>query len=147
METLRMYPPVTFLVRYAVKDTVIPYQDFNGNNKRLQLFASEGVMVYTCAYLRLPQLWGPNADIFDPSRFVNGLNSYDMYKFPVFNVNPRLCLGETAAIMQAKVMAISILRKYEIVPQPNQDIINIPLAPILVMKQSDGFKIKIKPRT
>eukprot|EP00483_Globobulimina_turgida_P013654 UN13680 len=146
METLRMYPPVPFLARFAVKNTVIPYQDFNGNNKLLKLSATDGVCVYTCAYFRLPQLWGNNANIFDPSRFVNGLNSYDMYKFPVFNLNPRLCLGKTAAIMQAKVMAISILRKYKIIPQPNQDIINIPLAPILVMKQSNGFQIKIKPR-
>ena len=45
----------------------------------------------------------------------------DMYKYPVFNLNPRLCLGKTAAMMQAKAMAISILRKYEIIPIPNQD--------------------------
>merc|ERR1712154_316536 len=145
METLRMYPPVPFLVRHAVRNTTIPYTDYNGNDKILKLSAKEGVFVYTNAYLRLPQLWGDNADKFDPSRFVNGLNSYDMYKFPVFNINPRLCLGKTAAITQAKVMAICILRKYEIIPEPNQKM-NIPLAPILVMEQSEGFKIKIKAK-
>ena len=46
---------------------------------------------------------------------------------------------------QAKIMAISILRQYEIIPEPNQDIV-IPLTPILVMEQSNGFQIKVKPR-
>eukprot|EP00483_Globobulimina_turgida_P000010 UN00010 len=103
------------------------------------------VTVYNPAYLRLPQLWGPNANAFVPSRFANGLNSYDMYKFPAFNLNPRLCLGRTAAMMQAKVMAILILRKYEIIPEPNQNVVS-SLAPVLAMERSNGFKVKIKPR-
>ena len=63
METLRLYPPVPFLQRFAMKDTTIPYKDYNGNNKILHFCAKDGVCVYTFAYLRLPEIWGDDANI------------------------------------------------------------------------------------
>eukprot|EP01084_Bolivina_argentea_P185526 319920_1 len=147
-EILRLHPPVPFLVRFCNKNGIkIPYKTFDGKDRMLYLNKGDGVEVYTCAYLRMKEFWGTNGR--DPNKinvdnfYKYGIHSYDAYTFPVFNLNPRSCLGKTSALLQAKILAISIIRTYYIEPCKNQDVM-ASVSPILVMK--DGFKIRIKPR-
>eukprot|EP01084_Bolivina_argentea_P068491 124680_1 len=147
-EILRLYPPVPFLQRYANKNNIhIPYKTSDGKDKILHLNKGDGVFVHTPSYLRLPSIWGTNGrnvnKINVNNFYENGVNSYDVYTFPIFNVNPRLCLGKTSALLQAKIVLISILRKYNILPVKDQVVTHV-LSPILVMK--NGFKVKITPR-
>eukprot|EP01083_Nonionella_stella_P037555 102377_1 len=144
-EILRLYPPVPFLARYVKRDSVkIPYKTFDGVDKELILDKGDGVSVYTPAYLRLPSIWGKNGK--DPNKmnvdnfYEGGVNTYTPYIFPVFNIQPRLCLGKTFALMQAKLTVISILRRFDIFPVPNQNVI-APCAPLMVM---NGFKVTVK---
>ena len=147
-EILRLYPPVPFLQRYCNKDGInIPYKTFDGEEKVLRLDKGDGVCVYTNAYLRLPSIWGTNGrdanKICVENFYENGVNTYSTYVFPVFNLNPRLCLGKTSALMQAKIVAISIMRKFMVEAVDGQDVQSV-LSPILVMK--DGFRVTVKPR-
>ena len=108
----------------------------------------DGVSVYTNAYLRLPSIWGTDGrdenKICVENFYENGINTYSPYIFPVFNLNPRLCLGKTSALMQAKIVAISIMRNFIIEPVEGQDVQAV-LSPILVMK--DGFNVRVTPRS
>eukprot|EP01083_Nonionella_stella_P038678 105147_1 len=147
-EILRLYPPVTMLQRYAKKDDIeIEYKTLDGKDRILKIDKGDGVCVHTPSYLRLPHIWGTYGR--DPNKinvenfFKNGVNTYSPYTFPVFNVQPRMCLGKTAALLQAKVVLISILRKYKIVPVKDQVVTHV-LSPLYVMK--NGFKVRIAPR-
>ena len=137
LETLRYHPSVPFLSRFAVKDVDVK---FNGNTYTIK--KGSGVTVQCYAYSRMKHIYGDDADIFNPMRFYEkGINTYTVYQYPYFNVNPRLCLGRNVAIVQAKIVAILILRNFVIKPVPNQRVVSL-FSPIYSMKY--GFRIDVE---
>ncbi|CAK1550979.1 unnamed protein product [Leptosia nina] len=60
---------------------------------------------------RDPKEWGPDADCFEPDRFLPGRKTG---LFIPFSCGPRNCLGYQLAFMSAKMALISILRRYKI---------------------------------
>ena len=46
-----------------------------------------------------------------PGQFV----TENQFKYAIFNAGPRLCLGKTFAYMQMKMVAATILQRYEVV--------------------------------
>lgn len=96
-ETLRLWPSVPIVGRDCMKDIVLPAKDANGNNYIIR----KGDHCFADNYVlgRSPKIWGDDALQFKPERWAEkGLNTYDQYLFPVFNVNPRL-LSTTICIL------------------------------------------------
>ena len=138
LESLRLHSVVPFLMRYAKERVDLPGTDGYFVDK------GQAVIVNNYANARLPWIWGENAKEFDPTRFAkNGVNTYSAEKYPMFNINPRMCLGKHVALMEAKIVAIDFLRKYkyQIV---NKDEVAYVFAPTLNMKV--GMKIRVFPR-
>ncbi|KAK3919360.1 Cytochrome P450 4V2 [Frankliniella fusca] len=110
-ETLRMYPPLFAFSRNVKKDVPLP----SGH------VLPEGSIVTMLPYMthRNPKYF-PDPEKFDPSRF-SPENSRDRhpYAYIPFSAGPRNCIGQRYAMMSAKVIAATVLRKFRVLLCPN----------------------------
>ncbi|KOB57388.1 Uncharacterized protein OBRU01_24696, partial [Operophtera brumata] len=71
-ESLRLFPPVPFIIRKVLEDTKLP----SGRT----MPAGSGIAVSIWGLHRDPKYWGPDAEHFDPDRFLperfNGINTH-----------------------------------------------------------------------
>lgn len=105
-ETLRKYPPVTFLTRKCNEDYRIPGTD---------LVLEKGVQVVIPVLgLHQDPEYFPDPEKFLPERFTEQNKSQrPNYVYLPFGEGPRVCIGRRFALMQVKVGLISLLSEYE----------------------------------
>lgn len=106
-ETLRLYPPVLMLMRQT--------------SRKVRLGAID-IPADTQLYLPLPavqhdtEIWGEDANEFNPLRF-NKSRKHLASFFP-FALGPRICVGQSLAIMEAKIALTMIIRQYSLAVSP-----------------------------
>ncbi|KAG7089169.1 hypothetical protein E1B28_010873 [Marasmius oreades] len=111
-ETLRLYPPVPIDSRNSTKATTLP--SVNGP----PIFVPENTRVTYSVFLvhRREDLWGPDADEFDPDRFLDErLHKYltpNPFIFLPFNAGPRICLGQQFAYNEASFFLVRLLQNF-----------------------------------
>ncbi|BBN13250.1 protein MpCYP814-like [Marchantia polymorpha subsp. ruderalis] len=104
-ETARLYPPVISVTRVACKDMQLR-----------NIFVPKGLSIEIpiISIHMDPDLWGEDASEFKPERFAHGVAS--ACKHPLgympFSMGPRKCLGQTYALMEAKVVLVAILQRF-----------------------------------
>ncbi|MEM6489867.1 MAG: cytochrome P450 [Pseudomonadota bacterium] len=104
-ETLRLYPPVTFLARVAARDARIG-----------DLAIPRGAMVLVSPWTlhRCEGLW-PAADRFDPDRFAPGREEAIPAGASIpFGLGPRLCIGTAFATMEAVLILAAWIRRWDL---------------------------------
>uniref|UniRef100_A0A7N2LIU4 Uncharacterized protein n=2 Tax=Quercus lobata TaxID=97700 RepID=A0A7N2LIU4_QUELO len=104
-ETLRLYPPVTFVVREALED--ITFKDImipKGTNMQIP------IPILQQHY----DLWGPDAHKFNPERFAHGIIGAckTPQAYMPFGVGSRVCAGQHFAMTELKVILSLILSKF-----------------------------------
>ncbi|KAJ8940735.1 hypothetical protein NQ318_005486 [Aromia moschata] len=106
-ETLRKYPPVSFVTRVCVKDYKVPDEDIV-IEKGTRVFIPIRGIHYDARYFKDPE-------VFDPERF-NEANKKNIqqYSHIPFGEGPRICIGERFGIMQTKVGLSCILRNFKV---------------------------------
>ncbi|GJJ74892.1 hypothetical protein EMPS_07250 [Entomortierella parvispora] len=119
-ETLRLNPPVPKNVRQALDNDTLP--DGTQVNKGDFIGYSNWCMG------RNKSVWGQDADLFVPERWLvpdptadptssaarfGKFRAESQFKFISFNAGPRLCLGQTFAILEAMVTTCILLQRYE----------------------------------
>ncbi|KAF8643425.1 hypothetical protein AX16_009034 [Volvariella volvacea WC 439] len=113
-ETLRLYPPVPFNTRKAINATVWPSPD--PTQKPLYIPAGTQVPYSVFMMHRRKDLWGPDAEEFDPDRFLDDrLKKYvlsNSFVFLPFNAGPRICLGQQFAYNETSFMLIRLLQNF-----------------------------------
>ncbi|KIK94934.1 hypothetical protein PAXRUDRAFT_11751 [Paxillus rubicundulus Ve08.2h10] len=118
-ETLRLFPPVPLNVRESIKATTLPSSD----PLQKPHYVSANTPVSYSAFImhRRKDLWGPDAEEFDPDRFLdNRLHKYltpQPFIFLPFNAGPRICLGQQAgfhafAYNEISFMLIRLLQHF-----------------------------------
>ncbi|CAM4343879.1 cytochrome P450 [Nocardia ninae] len=100
-EVLRLWPPVPGLFRLARTDqTLAGYR----------IPAGQPVFVLALAAQRDPEVWGPEADRFDPDRFdAARLRDYPDRWFHPFGVGPRACIGRAFALHESTLLLARLL--------------------------------------
>ncbi|BFI43025.1 protein MpCYP765-like [Marchantia polymorpha subsp. ruderalis] len=101
-ETLRLFPPIPLLGRLCVKEnTVGPYVIPQGVE----------IMIPTAVIHRDRELWGDDADQFQPMRFANGLGKAckHILGYIPFGSGPRTCVGQNLALAEARTVLAAIL--------------------------------------
>ncbi|KAH7907492.1 cytochrome P450 [Hygrophoropsis aurantiaca] len=95
-ETLRVFPPVPLNVRKSINDTTWSSPDPEA--KPLFVPAKTTVAYSVLLMHRRVDLWGPDAQEFDPDRFIDERLHKYLTKNPLiflpFNAGPRICLGQ-----------------------------------------------------
>ncbi|XP_022861183.1 cytochrome P450 714A1-like [Olea europaea var. sylvestris] len=110
-EVLRLYPPAAFVSREALQETQIGH-----------IVVPKGVCLWTLipTLHRDPEIWGTDANEFNPQRFANGI--LKACKLPQvyipFGIGPRLCLGRNFAMVQLKIVISQIISNFTISLSP-----------------------------
>lgn len=113
-EVLRLYPPAPLIERTAIEDYKIQGSD---------LVIKKGTPVYVALYgLHRDPKYHPDPTRFDPDRFSDERKN-DMLPctYMPFGDGPRNCVGLRVGLLQIAVGLITILRDYEISPDPSSD--------------------------
>lgn len=89
-ETLRLYPPIPFNTREALKDTVLPVG--GGKDGKSPCVVAKGTVVKYSVYVmqRRMDLWGSDAAQWKPDRWVGRRAGWE---YLPFNGGPRICMG------------------------------------------------------
>ncbi|KAJ8092414.1 hypothetical protein PM082_023869 [Marasmius tenuissimus] len=114
-ETLRLYPVVPFNIRQSVKATTLPSPEPG----KPPIYVPAGMVISYSVLLmhRRKDLWGPDADTFDPDRFLDSrLKTYltpRPFIFLPFNAGPRICLGQQFAYNEMSLILIRLLQHFQ----------------------------------
>ncbi|CAG4977379.1 unnamed protein product [Colias eurytheme] len=134
-ETLRLFPPVPIIVRSVTQETTLP--------SGVILPENAGVIVFIWGANRDPKVWGPDADCFDPDRYLKGTTP----KIMSFSSGPRNCVGYQYAMMSIKISLIAILRHYKVVGEEESGPVpEIDCEFAIMMKAKDGYKVAFERR-
>ncbi|KAK6926936.1 Cytochrome P450, partial [Dillenia turbinata] len=110
-EVLRLYPGVAFASRQALEDVRIG-----------KLLVPKGVCIWLWmpALHRDPELWGPDADKFDPGRFANGVSGAckSPQAYIPFGVGNPVCPGQYLAFTEMKVLFALVLSNFSLSLSP-----------------------------
>ncbi|XP_020248619.1 cytochrome P450 704C1-like [Asparagus officinalis] len=103
-ETLRLYPAVPMDVKCCFSDDTLP----DGLN------VDKGDLINYQPYAmgRMKFLWGEDAEVFRPERWLNDFGDFEPespFKFTAFQAGPRICLGKEFAYRQMKIFAATLL--------------------------------------
>ncbi|CAD5170432.1 unnamed protein product [Musa acuminata subsp. malaccensis] len=107
-ETLRLYPVAPIDNKVCFSDDILP----GGYNVK------KGDIVFYQPYAmgRMEFLWGEDAEIFRPERWLDDdgiFQPQSPYKFSAFQAGPRICVGKEVAYRQMKTFAAVLLRFFK----------------------------------
>ncbi|XP_045473265.1 cytochrome P450 6k1-like isoform X2 [Harmonia axyridis] len=113
-ETLRKYPFAQFISRYAEKDHIF-------ESTGLKIEEGTQIIIPTLAIHENPKHY-PDPSKFDPERFRGDKMKDLQYVYLPFGEGPRKCIGERFALMAMKLVIVTFLKKFELVPGEKTDI-------------------------
>ncbi|KIJ28943.1 hypothetical protein M422DRAFT_235454 [Sphaerobolus stellatus SS14] len=157
-ETLRFHPHAAHILRWASKDGTIPLSEpikmCNGElTSHVSLKAGQSVMISVTAYNRLKSLWGEDANVWNPDRFLGERlsdlpkNSLGVYaNLLTFSSGVHSCIGWRFAILQLHVIVISLLEKFTFSPSPESEIYKAPftgLLPFVKGQEKEGPQLPL----
>jgi cytochrome P450 len=133
-ETLRLHSPAPDNYRFAVKDDILPDDT--------EIPAGSLVMFSPYTINHSEKVWGPNADDFDPSRWMD-MGEPSPSRFPTFGVGSRLCPGRNLGLMEVKLALAFLVSKFDFIDEMKH---NGDYAWRLVMSMKGGFPVRVASR-
>lgn len=104
-ETMRLLPGVHGIGREAMKDITL--------SDSIKISRGTIILINIFMLHRRKDLWGDNANKFDPDRFLPE-NLKDQSKFYIpFSAGKRNCIGERFAIAALKILFVKLLREFK----------------------------------
>nr|ASB17945.1 cytochrome P450 CYP714E38 [Polygala tenuifolia] len=133
-ESMRLYPTVSIMSKEALEDLEF------GNIK-----VPKGTIIWLPLVMlnRDKELWGPDAEEFNPERFANGVAG--ACKIPQlyqpFGSGPRICIGMNLAMMEIRLAIALLLSKFSFSVPP--DYCHSP-AYKLILQPEHGLNLNVK---
>lgn len=134
-EALRLYPPAWILNgREALEDTEIGGYTIP---KGTVMFMSPFVMHRDSRYYDEP-------DAFKPERWADGLEKrLPRYAYFPFGGGPRVCVGNSFASMEARLILAAVAQRYHLSLVPDQ---NIQTDALITLRPKDGIQMRVERR-
>lgn len=130
-ESMRIYPPVTFISRTLTED--FEHDGFTqpkGTNVNIHIFDVH----------RDPEIF-PDPEMFDPDRFLpENCVGRSNFAFIAFSAGMRNCIGQRFAMLELKMIVSKLIRNFKILPVTERD--EIVFIADLVLRSRDPIKIK-----
>ncbi|KAL2905124.1 Cytokinin hydroxylase [Bienertia sinuspersici] len=130
-ESLRLYPPATLLPRMT-------FQDIKLGDLHIPKGLSIWIPVLQIHHDK--ELWGNDANEFNPERFSS--KSFTSSRFLPFGAGPRNCIGQTFAIMEAKIILAMLLSQFRITISSTYR--HSPMV-VLTIKPKHGIQVFLEP--
>lgn len=128
-EALRLYPPAWLITRKAratdeIAGRVVP----------------AGALVIISPYVvhRDPELW-PEAESFRPERFLG--EATPRFGYLPFGGGPRLCIGNTFALMEGALILATVAQRYRLLAAPGQA---VQAEPLVTLRPKGGLHLQLK---
>ncbi|KUO09013.1 cytochrome P450 [Streptomyces sp. DSM 15324] len=110
-EALRLWPTAPAFAREAREDTVL------GGEHPMRRGA--WALILTAMLHRDPEVWGEDAERFDPDRFdAAAVRGRAPHAFKPFGTGARACIGRQFALHEATLVLGLLLRRYDLRPDP-----------------------------
>ncbi|MEU5635429.1 cytochrome P450 [Streptomyces rishiriensis] len=110
-EALRLWPTAPAFAREARADTVL------GGEHPMR--RGGWALILTAMLHRDPEVWGPDAERFDPDRFdAQAVRTRAPHTYKPFGTGARACIGRQFALHEAVLVLGLLLRRYELRPDP-----------------------------
>jgi cytochrome P450 len=134
LESMRLYPPAYLLGREAVRDVTIAGRVLK---KGLTVFMAQWVTQ------RDPRWW-PDPEQFRPERWLDGsTENLPKYAYFPFGGGPRICIGNTFAMMETVVVLAEIARRFRL-----QRLSFEPLTPVpsITLRPDKPLDVELRAR-
>ncbi|XP_078444832.1 cytokinin hydroxylase-like [Wolffia australiana] len=130
-ESLRLYPPASLLPRMAFEDI-----------KLGDLHIPKGLSIWipVLAVHHSEELWGKDVNEFNPERFA-GKSFAQLRHFMPFAAGPRNCVGQSFALMEAKIILATLLSHFSFTISPNYR--HAPVN-VLTLKPKHGVLVRVR---
>ncbi|XP_049405449.1 cytochrome P450 86A1-like [Solanum stenotomum] len=140
LETLRLYPAVPKIVRYAICDDILPDGTY--------VPAGSDIILLLYSVGRMKSVWGEDYLKFKPERWLSADEKRierheDGYKFAAFNGGSRICIAKYLTYLEMKSVASAILLRYELSHAFDHQVTS-KLSFTIAMK--NGLKVNLKRR-
>lgn len=138
-EVLRVYSPVPVTLREAGRDTSILGQYVPKGTK---------VVLSPWAVNKATSLWGPDAEKFNPDRWMgpgkaNSGGAESNYAFLTFLHGPRSCIGQAFARSEFECLLAAVVGRFEI-KIADKDF-KLEIKGSITAKPTHGLNVRIKP--
>ncbi|MCO5599534.1 hypothetical protein L7F22_053640 [Adiantum nelumboides] len=134
-ETLRLYPPVTVILRKASKSLKL---------RDLEIQKGTTLLIPISVLHTDPTFWGSDAQEFNPERFANGMLKACSHPvaFLPFSLGPRNCVGQNFTMIEAKVALCMVLQRFQFRLSPGYK--HSPAA-FVTLQPEHGMQIIMEP--
>ncbi|KAI3407383.1 uncharacterized protein J3R85_021046, partial [Psidium guajava] len=135
-ETLRLYPPVVGLTRRVDEQLRLG---------KLVLPANTQIIVGNLKLHHDPGIWGDDAHLFKPERFMDGVakaTGNNPVLFIPFSFGPRICAGMSFAMHEVKIALSMILQRYAFKLSPAY--VHCPVQ-VLTIRPKHGLQVMFQP--
>ena len=133
-EVLRMYPAAWLLSREPQVDV-----ELGG------YYINKGSTLFISPYaLHHDPRWFPEPDRFDPDRFAEGWEErIPKYGYIPFGGGPRICIGNSFALMEARLILATIAQAWQ--PRLLPDFV-VQTAPLITLQPKGGLPMRLQSR-
>ncbi|RDW90608.1 cytochrome P450 [Aspergillus mulundensis] len=109
-EVLRLYPAVPVNRRVATTPTSLPSGGGPTGTQPIYLRAGQVVTYSPFITHRRKDLWGEDAETFNPDRWVDRKVGWE---YLPFNGGPRMCIGQQFALTEAGYVLVRLLQRFD----------------------------------
>ncbi|KAJ9610624.1 hypothetical protein H2200_005401 [Cladophialophora chaetospira] len=130
----------------AAEDDILPaVPELNMPPRRIKKGDVVSYQNYVMA--RMPQIWGEDAAVFNPFRWLTETGegiTYSPFKYHAWNAGPRSCLGRPLATYEGITITVAILQRFDIILSDDSRLYK-PLA-AMNMGIQGGLPMRVKER-
>jgi len=160
-ESMRLHPILHTLAREALRDDIIPLAfpvTTQSGDTTSEVYVAKGqtVLISICAYNRLPEVWGNDAEEWNLQRFLDPdlkerQTTLGVYSNLLnFSGGIRGCIGWRFALMEMQSIAVELLSQFNFAVAPDVKIQRVPTGIMMPMKKGkmeEGVQLPLEITT